>query len=150
MASQTGNMGLVIHAKVAYVGENAILPSGTFKNQEHNREYGFWRGSRIKPLRNNLALHVDFDSSGVSGSNVVIPAVVGSGYSIGGGDVADGCAAYTPGMFTWLGSSWSQTGTNACDYQAGCDSIEPSSSGSSPGETQLGTCESTGGTAGGT
>jgi len=150
MASQTGNMGLVIHAKVAYVGENTILPSGTFRDQEHNREYGFWRGSRMKPLRNNLALHVDFDGSGVSGSNIVVPAVVGSGYTVGGGDIADGCAAYTPGLFTWGGSSWSQTGTNACDYQAGCDSIEPSSSGSSPGETQIGTCESTGGTAGGT
>ena len=53
MADQTGNIGLVIHAKVAYVGENTILPSGTFRDQEHNREYGFWRGSRMKPLRNN-------------------------------------------------------------------------------------------------
>ena len=154
MASQTGNMGLVIHARVGYVGENTIYPSGTFRDQEHNREYGYWRGSRAKSLKDNFALHVDFNSSGVFGSNLVIPTVVSSGYTIGGGDVADGCAAYTASTYEWITDSgdphWTQLGAEECDYQSGCQSVEPSSSGSSGGDTAGGTCESIGGTAGGT
>ena len=59
MASQNGNIGLVIHARVGYVGQKSIYASGTYRGGEHNREYGLLFHS--DSIENNLASAIGFN-----------------------------------------------------------------------------------------
>ena len=159
MASQDGNIGLVIHAKVGYVGQKSIYASGTYKDGEHNREYGYWRGSREKAVKDRFALFAGLESSGVYGGNVLIPTVLTSG-STNSSPSSDSCSSYQAAQFTWVteeesfgtGEHWVQTNTDECDIHAdeGCINVAPASAGSGSGDVLAGTCEGSAGSSGGT
>tara|TARA_R110002096_G_scaffold15866_13_gene54596 strand:- start:3837 stop:6230 length:2394 start_codon:yes stop_codon:yes gene_type:complete len=151
MTSQDGNIGLVIHAKVGYVGQKSIYASGTYKDGEHNREYGYWRGSREKAVKDRFALFAGLEGSGVHGGNVVIPTVLTSG-STNSSPSSDSCSSYQAAQFTWAdGYGWTQTNTDECYFHAdeGCVDVAPTSTGSDM-DVLTGTCEGSAGSSGGT
>jgi len=140
MAEQTGNLGLVIHARVGYVGQKQISPSGAFRDREHNREYGYWKGSRLKELDNRFELSSKMEGSGVYGGKPLIPIVKTSGT-----DTASGvCSSYTA-TYIWVAatSSWEEQASE-CFYAGaiadGCVGSPPTSPGSVDSETRAGTC----------
>ena len=122
MAEQTGNLGLVIHARVGYVGQKQISPSGAFRDREHNREYGYWKGSRLKELDNRFEFSSKMEGSGVYGGKPIIPIVKTSGTDTASG-VCESYSAFYP------------------DAAAnGCVGSPPTSPGSVDGQTGTGTC----------
>jgi len=150
MASQDGNIGLVIHARVGYVGQKSIYASGTYRGGEHNREYGYWRGSREKTIKDRFALFAGLEGSGVYGGNVTIPAVLASGSS---STATDTCASYDPAQWTWNDppGEWGGLLTDECynHYAEGCIDVAPAADGTSDGDVSLGTCVGSAGSAGG-
>jgi hypothetical protein len=121
MASQNGNIGLVIHAKVGYVGQKSIYASGTYRGGEHNREYGYWRGSREKAIKDRFDLFVPLESSGVYGGNVTIPAVLASGST---STTVDNCAAFG-GDYWGCDGAGNLTQETAGGCPEGCISLPP-------------------------